>query len=142
MSEPPSEIRGGVMTVPLSAISIAVSRSSGPGGQNVNKQNTRVELHVSLSAITGGTPEMHQRLRAMAGKRASNAGELRLVSQQTRSLEQNREIALFQLRTLLEEASKVPRKRRPTKPSKGAKRRRLENKKRRGEIKRSRSSAD
>jgi ribosome-associated protein len=124
--------------VPLSAIATSVSRSSGPGGQNVNKQNTRIELRISLSAIQGLTDATEQRLRMLAGKRLSTSGELRMVSQQTRSLETNREIAIEQLRLLLEEACHLPRIRHATKPTRGSRRRRLDAKRRRGEVKASR----
>lgn len=133
-------IRAGRLRVLLSAIATAVSRSSGPGGQNVNKQNTRIELRVSLTSIEGLTDAIEQRLRMLAGKRLSASGELRIVSQQTRSLETNREIAIEQLRLLLEEASHLPRVRHATRPSRASRRRRIEAKRRRGEVKASRKS--
>ena len=131
----PDAIRGGRLHVLRSAIQTAVSRSSGPGGQNVNKQNTRIELRVALSAIEGLTDAIEQRLRMLAGKRLSVADELRIVSQQTRSLEQNRAIAMEQLRLLLEEASRLPRKRHATGPTRASRRRRLQAKHHRGEVK-------
>ncbi len=131
----PDAIHAGRLRVLLSAIHAAVSRSSGPGGQNVNKQNTRVELRVALAAIEGLTDPVLQRLRMLAGKRLSGSDELRIVSQQTRSLEQNRAIAVEQLRLLLEEASRLPRKRHATRPTRASRRRRLEAKHHRGEVK-------
>jgi len=131
----PEAIRAGRLHVLLSAIKTAVSRSSGPGGQNVNKQNTRIELRVSLAAVEGLTEAIEQRLRMLAGKRLSTSDELRIVSQQTRSLEQNRAIAVEQLRLLLEEAAHLPRQRHATRPTRGSRRRRLEAKRRRGEVK-------
>jgi ribosome-associated protein len=128
-------ICSGTLRVPLSAVHTAVSRSSGPGGQNVNKQNTRIELRVALAAIEGLTDPVEQRLRMLAGKRISGSHELRIVSQQTRSLEQNRDIAIEQLRMLLEQASHLPRKRHATRPTRASRRRRIEAKRRRGEVK-------
>lgn len=137
----PEAITAGNLRIPISAIETGVSRSSGPGGQNVNKQNTRIELRVPLSAIQGLGEAILQRLRMLAGKRLSTSDELRIVSQQTRSLEQNRELAFEQLRALLEEASHLPRKRHATRPTRASRRRRVENKRRRGEIKASRRKA-
>lgn len=138
----PEAIHAGRLRVPLSAIDAAVSRSSGPGGQNVNKQNTRIELRVSLAAIEGLTDAVEQRLRMLAGKRLSASGELRIVSQQTRSLEQNRAIAIEQLRLLLEEATHLPRIRHATRPSRASRRRRIEAKRRRGDVKADRKPPD
>ena len=135
----PGVIAGGRLWVPLEAVSITVSRSSGPGGQNVNKVNTRVELHVPVAAIHGLTPPMRQKLESLAGRRLVRDEELRLVSQQTRSQEQNRAEALAQLAELLTAASDIPPTRRPTRPTRGSKRRRLEGKKHRGETKARRS---
>jgi ribosome-associated protein len=137
MSDQPVEgdIRGGVLSVPLDAVSFSVSRSSGPGGQNVNKVNTRIELRVALSSIQGLSESILQRLRMLAGKKLTAGGELRIVCQQTRSLETNRQDAIALLQAMLTEASRIPKKRHATKPSRGSKRRRLENKKRRGEVK-------
>ena len=129
------ELRVGRLHVRLSALVFAVSRSSGPGGQNVNKQNTRIELRLPITAVEGASPAILQRFIMLAGKRLSGAGELRIVCQQTRSLEQNRAIALEQLTGLLEEANKVPRPRRATRPSYGSRRRRIEGKIRRSEVK-------
>lgn len=136
----PEAIRAGRLRVLLCAIDTAVSRSSGPGGQNVNKQNTRIELRVALAAIEGLTEAVEQRLRMLAGKRLSTSDELRIVSQQTRSLEQNRAIAIERLRLLLEEASRLPRTRHATRPTRGSRRRRLEAKQRRGAVKATRQS--
>ncbi len=141
-TNPPDSITGGVMRIPLEAIQFTMSRSSGPGGQNVNKVSTRVELRVPIGAIENGSPAMMQRLRALAGKKITASGELRIVSQETRSQETNREVAIAILRQLLEEASRLPRKRRPTRPTRSSQRRRVEAKKRRGEIKSLRRKQD
>lgn len=131
----PPLLRGGRLSVALDAIRFAVSRSSGPGGQNVNKQNTRIELRVALSAIQGLTPPLLQKLLSLAGKRVVGGEELRLVSQETRSQEQNRAIAMEQLVNLLTAASHIPRTRYATRPTRASRRRRVEAKKRRGETK-------
>ena len=131
----PGAVCTGTLWVPLSAIHTSVSRSSGPGGQNVNKQNTRIELRLPLSAIAGLTGPVEQRLRMLAGKRISGSDELRIVSQQTRSLDQNRDIAIEQLRLLLKEASRLPRKRHATMPTRSSRRRRMESKRRRSQLK-------
>lgn len=138
----PEAIAAGPLRVLMSAIDAGVSRSSGPGGQNVNKQNTRIELRIAISAVEGLTPPIEQRLRMLAGKRLSTADELRIVCQETRSLEQNRSIALEQLRALLEEATHLPRKRHATRPTRASRRRRVESKRRRGEVKATRRKAD
>ena len=135
-------LTGGALSVPLEMIQFAMSRSSGPGGQNVNKVNTRVELRLLVSAIRGGSPPMFQRLRMLAGKKITAGGELRIVSQETRSQEANREIVVAMLRQLLEDASKIPRKRHATRPTRGSQRRRVEAKKRRSDIKALRHSRD
>jgi protein subunit release factor B len=76
--------------VPESAVRIAYARSSGPGGQNVNKVNSKAEVWVRLDAITGMHPEAVGRLRALAGRRVTDAGELHVVAEATRSQQQNR----------------------------------------------------
>ncbi len=128
-------IRVGALSFPAEAMSFAMSRSSGPGGQNVNKLNTRVEVRLPLAAISGLSDVVGQRLRMLAGKRLTAAGELRMVCQQTRSQEANRQTATQMLLSLLDEATRVPRKRRATRPTRSSQRRRIEAKKRRGSVK-------
>lgn len=137
--ETPDILMAGVLRVPMEAISFAMSRSSGPGGQNVNKVNTRVELRLPLSAIANLSEPILQRLRMLAGKKLIAAGELRLVCQETRSQEANRAASLEMLRVLLEEASKLPKPRRATRPTRGSKRRRIEGKKHQSATKAGRS---
>jgi ribosome-associated protein len=128
------ELASGVK-VPDSAVRIAYSRSSGPGGQNVNKVNSKAEVWVRLDAIAGLHPEAMERLKVLAGRRVTDAGELHLVAEATRSQHQNREDALSRVRQLVAEALVRPKKRRVTKPSKRAKQRRLDSKKRRSAVK-------
>jgi ribosome-associated protein len=128
------ELAPGVFA-PTDALRIQYARSSGPGGQNVNKLNTRAELWISLLDIDGLRPTAVDRLRRLAGKRLTRDGRIHLVAQTERSQERNREAILDRLRLLVEQAMIEPKPRRPTKPSRAAKRRRLESKRRRGEVK-------
>lgn len=118
-----------------SALRLQYSRSGGPGGQNVNKVNTRTQLWVPLVAITGLSEGAMNRLRKLAGNRLTAEGELYIVAETERTQEGNRQAVLERLGQLIEEAVKEPKKRRKTKPSRGARERRLAGKKRRGEIK-------
>ena len=114
---------------------LSASRSSGPGGQNVNKVNTRMELRLPLPAVTGLTPTAFARLRSLLGKRLNSLGEIRLVCQMSRSQEMNKQGCLDALAELIHQAWDVPAIRHRTKPSRGAKQRRLESKKHRSETK-------
>jgi ribosome-associated protein len=118
-----------------SALRLQYSRSGGPGGQNVNKVNTRTQLWLALADITGLTESATNRLRALAGNRLTAAGELYIVAETERTQEGNRQAVLERLRQLIEAAVKEPKRRRKTKPSRGSRERRLAGKKRRGEIK-------
>ncbi len=123
-----------------SAVRFQYARSSGPGGQNVNKVNTKAELWVPLAAITGLSPAAMGRLRALAGRRVTSAGEIHIAADVERTQEGNRQAVLDRLRELLTEAMREPKVRRKTKPSKAAKRRRLESKRRRANVKSRRRS--
>jgi len=128
------ELAPGV-SAPSEAIRVQYARSSGPGGQNVNKLNTRAELWIAVDAIAGLTPGAANRLKCLAGKRLTRSGEIHLVAQTERSQERNRQAVLDRLIAIIEEAIIEPKPRRPTRPSRAAKRRRLESKRRRGEVK-------
>jgi len=108
---------------------ISASRSSGPGGQNVNKVSTKIDLRFNVSASSLFDEEekeiIHQKLKA----RINNEGELIIVSQSERSQLQNKEVAIEKFYSLIETALKPVRKRKPTKPSYASKMRRLEHKK-------------
>jgi ribosome-associated protein len=120
---------------PESAVRFQYARSSGPGGQNVNKVNTKAELWVEAAAITGLTEAARGRLPGLAGHRWTAAGEIHIASDTERRQEANREEVLNRLRELLLAAMHEPKKRKKTKPSRAAKRRRVEGKRRRGEVK-------
>lgn len=124
--------------VPAAAVAFSYSRSSGPGGQNVNKLSTRAELRLSLADLPL-RPGALARLAAMAGSRVTADGQLIIVSQSERSQQGNRADCLEKLRELLVRAIPEPKVRRATKPTRGSKMRRLEGKKIRSGIKRGRS---
>jgi ribosome-associated protein len=131
---PPDEILPGVR-IPESAMRFQYARSGGPGGQNVNKVNTKAELWVPLAAIVGLSERAAGRLKTMAGRRLTAAGDIHITSETERTQEGNRTAVLDRLRALLAAAVHEPKHRRKTKPSRASKRRRLESKKRKSEIK-------
>jgi ribosome-associated protein len=124
------------VTIPRFEIELRFSRSSGPGGQHAQKSDTRVEATFDVEASAALSDAQKRRVIAKAGP------VLRAVAQDERSQWRNRELATERLVEALREALRVPRKRKPTKPSKAAKERRLEAKKRRGQVKRLRRTVD
>ena len=134
----PVRVRGSVV-VPDTELRWRFSRSSGPGGQHVNTSDTAAELSFDLAGSDAlPRPYKDRALQRLAGRLVN--GVITIRAEEFRSQLRNREAAKERLAALLAEATAPPPKpRRPTKPSKRAKQRRLENKRRRGEVKRGRS---
>jgi ribosome-associated protein len=109
-------------------------RASGPGGQNVNKVASAVELRFDVGASSLPI-DVKERLIALAGRRVTDDGVLLIDSREHRTQAQNREAARARLVALVQHAARRPKTRRPTKPRAGAREQRLASKKRRGEIK-------
>jgi len=125
------------LSIPESLLTFTFSRSSGPGGQNVNKLSTKAELRVALSSLPI-PPDAKHRLAALAGQRLTTDGDLLIIADEHRSQSRNKSEALARLRALLIQSLVRPKKRRPTRPSKGSVERRLEAKKRESTRKRNR----
>ncbi len=118
------------VSIPLSEIELRFSRSSGPGGQHAQKSETRVEAVFDVEASSSLTDRQKQRVLRKAGP------VLRAIAQDERSQARNRELATERLAEALRDALHVPRRRKPTKPSRAAVERRLESKRRRSQTKR------
>lgn len=122
------------------AVTEKFALASGPGGQNVNKVSTAVEIRVDVANSFILPEGVKLRLPALAGSRMTRDGVLVLFIQTHRSQDRNRQEARERLAELIRQALHVPRTRRPTRPTLGSKKRRLESKSRHGEIKRMRGA--
>jgi ribosome-associated protein len=136
--DPPSaatfELAPGVFIVD-SLVRLQYARGGGPGGQNVNKLNTKAELWVPIARLVGMTERAKARLTAMAGHRLTQAGDIHISSDTQRTQDANRSEVFQRLRELIVQAQHEPKRRRKTKPSRASKQRRLNSKKIRGQIK-------
>jgi len=139
MPEKPDSI-----SIPSDEIRYDFVQSSGPGGQNVNKVATTVQLRFDARNSRVLTPDVRERLYRLAGKRVNSAGEVIIEARRYRTQQRNREDALQRLVHLVERACIPPRKRRRTQPTAASKLRRLDDKRRRSELKklRRRSAMD
>ena len=124
------------LAIPLEEVELRYSRSSGPGGQHAQKTETRVEAVFDVPRSTTLSEAQKTRLTAWAGP------VVRAVAQDERSQSRNRELALERLGEAIRAGVRVPRKRRPTKPTAASRERRLEGKKRRASVKRMRQRPD
>jgi len=123
-----------------SELEIRFIRASGPGGQNVNKLSTAAQLRFNVRGSPALRDDVRARLERLAGRRLTQDGILIITAQRFRTQERNRQDAIERLSELIRQAAIAPVKRRPTKPSLGAKERRLESKSKRSGVKSMRQS--
>lgn len=122
-------------TIPDHELDFQTSRAGGPGGQHVNKAETRVEVVWNVEASAALNENQRHRILRKLATRIDGTGRLRVAAQDHRSQARNKDEAVARLNALVQEALKVPRRRKPTKPSKAARERRLQEKKERAEKK-------
>jgi len=129
------------LSIPRNELDVRVSRSSGAGGQHVNKTSSRVEIFWNVLASRALSEEQRARLQEKLGPRLTTEGSIRVVASDMRSQSRNRDLAEERLAELVRRALVVPRKRKATKPTRAAKEARLEAKKRHSHKKRERRDA-
>jgi len=127
------------ITIPDRELQLAFVRASGPGGQNVNKVSSAVQLRFALAESSALTEPVKHRLRQLAGRRLTDDGAILIIARNHRTQEQNRREALERLAELIRQALIAPKKRKPTKPSRAARERRLEAKSQRTSTKQRRA---
>ena len=125
----------GALTLDPSEIEESFVRSTGPGGQHVNTTSTAVQLRFDVRHSPSLTDDVRHRLERLAGRRLTRDGVIVLVAQGQRSQKRNREEALDRLIELVRAAARRPTPRKPTRPTRASKRRRIEDKKHHGAIK-------
>jgi ribosome-associated protein len=130
------------ISLPDSELTFSFVRSSGPGGQNVNKVATAAQMRFDVRNSPSLPVEVKERLVKLAGTRMTQAGVLVIEAKRYRTQEQNRADALLRLEVLLEKAVHLPRVRRATQPSLSARVKRVESKKKRGALKRLRKPSN
>jgi ribosome-associated protein len=130
------------IAIPLDEFTFETSRSGGPGGQNVNKVNSKVQLRWSPAASPSLPDPVKERFLALVASRLTREGELLITSSRTRDQGRNTDDCLERLRALIEAALRPPRPRRPTRPTLASKRRRVEAKQRRSDTKRGRRAPE
>jgi ribosome-associated protein len=126
------------LSIPRTELDVRVSRSSGAGGQHVNKTSSRVEIFWNIVGSRAVSEEQRARLREKLASRLTTEGSIRVVASDMRSQSRNRELAEERLAELVRRALVIPRKRRATKPTRAAKEARLDSKKRHSTKKRDR----
>jgi ribosome-associated protein len=123
------------VSIPMSEFDFEYMRSSGPGGQNVNKTSTKVRLRWNVAASPSVDPGLKQRIHDAYRTRITGDGEFLVTSQRTRDQESNRTDCVEKLAEMIRQVATPPRKRRPTRPTRGSKERRLKSKKQRSRRK-------
>jgi ribosome-associated protein len=126
------------LSIPRNELDVRVSRASGAGGQHVNKTSSRVEIFWNIPSSRALTDEQRARLLDKLSSRLTTEGSIRVVASDMRSQSRNRDFAEERLADLVRRALVVPRKRRPTRPTRAAKEARLDSKKRHSNKKRKR----
>jgi len=126
------------VTIPAAELEYAASRASGPGGQHVNTTDSRIQLRWNLESSQAVTEVQRNRLRRALASRLTEAGEILLASDAHRSQRRNREEVAQRLAALLREALIPPKPRRKTRPTRASRERRLQDKKKRADIKKGR----